>query len=603
MRHPAFARLTRTGLVCVMAALALSFAPWFALSAAAGTADPGKILHWVFEANDDGFDIVRTNNSIYSVAVGQTIFEPLLNYDYLARPAKLIPWTAETMPEISDDGRTYTFRIRKGIYFTPDVAFKGRRRELSAADYVYTIKRIQDPKMRAAQAVAFEHKIAGMDELVAAAKKSGRFDYDTPIAGLEAVDRYTLRIRLTTPDPNFAYLLADVNAAAVAREVVEHYGDELGHHPVGTGPYMLRQYVPHSRIVLEANPDYRGFMWDFKSSGDEWDEQLVREMKGKKMPRIGRVEISIIEEDQSRWLAMDSGQIDLNWIPQTAINRVLDHGELNAAYKARGFKLHRFVNADVTYTYFNFNDPIVGGYSKDKIALRRAIAMSFKLDDEIRQVRFGEGVPAQSPVPPGIIGYDPDFRSITPNDPALANRLLDRFGYRRGADGWRTLPDGRPLKLRFATQSNALNQQLTEVWKRSLDSIGIRVEFPVSSFADNLKAAARCELMMWGLSDNATIPDAMSFLDKFYGPNSGQGNFGCYKSQTFDKLHRQVRLMQDGPARMALLRKMYRLLEVEGVEVLETNRIRSWLVQPWVQGLKKHPVINGDWMYLDIDKH
>jgi ABC-type transport system substrate-binding protein len=595
--------VVRTAYRCIGVCIASIACASIALSAHAGTADPDKVLRVVFEASDDGFDVVRTNNSLYSTWVGQAIFEPLLNYDYLARPAKLMPGTAEALPEITDDGKTYVFHLRKGIYFAADPAFKGKRRELTAADYIYTIKRILDPKIRAAQAVSFEHKIVGLDDLVAAAKKTNIFDYDAPIAGLEALDRYTLRIRLTAPDPNFSYLLADVNAGAVAREVVDYYGDNLGHHPVGTGPYMLKQYVPRSKIVLEANPDYRGFIWDFKSTGDPWDDQIVREMKGKKMPQIGRVEVSIIEEDQSRWLALDSGQIDLNWIPPTAINKVLDNGKLNAAYRARGYKLHRFVNADITYSYFNFKDPVLGGFSKEKMALRRAIMMSHKIGDEINQVRYGEAVRAESPVPPGIIGYDPDFRSGIANDPAFANKLLDKFGYKRGADGYRTMPDGKPLTIRFATQPNAINQQLVEVWKRSFDSIGIRSDFPVSSFADNLKAASRCELMMWGLADNANIPDAMSFLEKFYGPNSGQGNMGCYRSEAFDGMYRQVRLMPDSPDRQALLRKMYRQLEIDGVEALETNRIRSWLLQPWVQGFKKHPVVNGDWMYLDIEKH
>jgi ABC-type transport system substrate-binding protein len=600
--------IVRTAYRCIGACIAsiacASLAPSaHAGSAYRGPADPDKVLRVVFEASDDGFDIVRTNNSLYSTWVGQAIFEPLLNYDYLARPAKLMPGTAEALPEITDDGKTYVFHLRKGIYFAIDPAFKGKRRELTAADYIYTIKRILDPKIRAAQAVSFEHKIVGLDDLVASAKKTNSFDYDAPIAGLEALDRYTLRIRLTAPDPNFSYLLADVNAGAVAREVVDYYGDNLGHHPVGTGPYVLKQYVPRSKIVLEANPDYRGFTWDFKSTGDPWDDQIVREMKGKKMPQIGRVEVSIIEEDQSRWLALDSGQIDLNWIPPTAINKVLDNGKLNAAYRARGYKLHRFVNADITYSYFNFKDPVLGGFSKEKMALRRAIMMSHKIGDEINQVRYGEAVRAESPVPPGMIGYDPDFRSGIANDPAFANKLLDKFGYKRGADGYRMLPDGKPLTIRFATQPNATNQQLVEVWKRSFDDIGLRSEFPVSSFADNLKAASRCELMMWGLADNANIPDAMSFLEKFYGPNSGQGNMGCYRSEAFDGMYRQVRLMPDSPDRQALLRKMYRQLEIDGVEALETNRIRSWLLQPWVLGFKKHPVVNGDWMYLDIEKH
>jgi ABC-type transport system substrate-binding protein len=594
MRLPAIVR--------IMGCLFAVFLAGALTSGAHAAADPEKVLRMAFEAQDDGFDIVKTNNSLYSTWVGQAIFETLLTYDYLARPVKLMPGTAESMPEISDDGKTYSFRIRKGIYFAPDPAFKGNRRELTAADYAYTIKRIYDPKNHATQLTSFEGKIAGLDALTAKAVRTGSFDYDAPVAGLEVADRYTLRFHLTAPDPNFNFLLADVNAGAVAREAVDYYGENLGHHPVGTGAYMLRQYIPHSKIVLEANPVYRGFTWDFKSTGDPWDDKIVREMRGKQMPRIGRVEIAIIEEEQSRWLAFDTGQLDLIWVIPSAIPSVLDGEKLNANYRARGFQLYRFVNADITYTYFNFKDPAVGGYSKEKIALRRAIMMAHRLDDEIRQVRLGQAIPAQSPVPPGIIGYDPDYRSSIVNSAEMANKLLDKFGYKRGTDGWRALPDGKPLVLRIATQSSSLYQQLMEVWKRSLDSIGIRTEFPVGIFADNLKAASHCDLMMWGLSDNATIPDAMSFLEKFYGPNSDKGNFGCYQSKAYDALFNKVRQMEQGPERQALLNKMYRMLEFDGVEALEVNRIRPWLMQPRVQGFKKHTVLNGDFMYLDIEK-
>ncbi|HYD78754.1 MAG TPA: ABC transporter substrate-binding protein [Paucimonas sp.] len=596
MRLPLTARtVVRLIGACLACALAAPLAH-------AGSADPNKVIRPVFEANDDGFDMVRSNNNLYSTWVGQAIFETLLTYDYLARPVKLMPGTAEAMPEITDDGKTYLFRIKKGIHFTPDPAFKGKRRELTAADYAYSIKRILDPKNRSVQAPSFEGKIVGMDEAVAQAKKTDNFDYDAPIAGLEVVDRYTLRIRLTAPDPNFNYLLADVNTGAVAREVVEHYTSNLSHHPVGTGPYMLTKYMPQSKIILEANPDYRGFVWDFQSSGEAWDEQVIRDMKGKRMPQIGRVEISIIEEEQSRWLAFDSGQIDYDWIAPAAVPRVLDGGQLNASYRARGFQLYRFVNADLTYAYFNFKDPVVGGYTKDKIALRRAMIMSYLLDDEIQQVRHGQAVPAQQPVPPGIIGHDPNYRSGVPRSIDLANKLLDKFGYKKGADGWRTLPDGKPLLIKFATQASSLNQRLNEVWKRSFDRIGVKVDFAVSSFADNLKSATRCELMMWSLANNASIPDAVSFLEAYYGPNANQGNFGCYQSAVYDDLYRKIRLMPQSPERQALLRKMYRQLEVDGVQNLHVHRIRPWLLQPWVKGFKKHPVQNGDWMYLDIVK-
>jgi ABC-type transport system substrate-binding protein len=568
----------------------------------AGSADPNKVVRVAFEAADDGFDMVRTNNSLYSSWVGSAIYENLLTYDYLARPAKLVPGTVEAMPEMSDGGKTYLFHIKKGIYFTADPAFKGSKRELTAMDYAYTIKRILDPKNRSPQASSFEGKIVGLDDLVAAAKKSGQFNYDAPIAGLETPDRYTLRIRLNAPDQTFAYLLAHSTTGAVAREVIESYGQDTGRHPVGTGPYMLKQYVPRSKIILEANPDYRAYIWDFKSSGDPVDEQIIRDMRGKKMPQVGRVEISIIEEEQSRWLAFDSGQLDFDRLADSAAPKVLDKDKLKPDYSAKNIKLYRYAAPDITYTFFNFRDPVVGGFSKEKIALRRAIAMAYNIDEEIAQIRFGQAVKAQSQVPAGVAGHDPSYRSSIVYDPELANKLLDRFGYRRGADGYRSMPDGKPLTIKIHSAPSSRDQAMMEVWKRSLDRIGVRAQFPVSNFADNLKAASRCELMMWGLGGTASIPDGSDFMESLYGPNAGQGNLSCYQSAAFDDAYRKARALPDGPERQLLYTQMNRQLEADTVDVLHVSRIRNWLIRPWIKGLKKHPIMHADWQFIDVEK-
>ena len=292
---------------------ALALAVPLALAAVpAAAADMNKVIRHVFPAGEEGFDPAAAHD-LYSGTVEQVIFETLLSYDYLARPAKLVPLTAEAMPQITDAGKTYTFRLRKGIHFTPDPAFKGVKRELVADDYVYSLKRLMDPKIRSPWTWLLDGKIVGLDEAAEQAKKTGRFDYDAKVAGLEAVDRYTLRIRLKQPDYNLPYVLAHEPTGVVAREVVAAYADEGGRvmsNPVGTGPYKLANWIRSSKIVLEANPDYRGFVWDFKPGPGAEDAQIVKEMKGKKMPQVGRIEISIMEEDQARLLAFQSGEMD-----------------------------------------------------------------------------------------------------------------------------------------------------------------------------------------------------------------------------------------------------------------------------------------------------
>ncbi len=580
------------------AAATLLVSGTFALLAHA--ADPAKVLRIAFPAAETGFDPVRVSDS-YSNTVNEAIFERLLTYDFLARPAKLRPEVAEAMPEVSDGGRTYTFRIRKGVYFTPDPAFGGKPRELTADDFVYTFKRFVDPKNRSPWAFMLEGRIEGLDELIEAAKRHGRFDYDARVSGLAALDRYTIRFRLTQPNFVFLYTLAHSPFGAMAREVVEKYGDDLPAHPVGTGPYVLKEWKRASRIVLEANPGYRGFTWDFAPSDPERDAALVAQMRGKKMPQIGRVEIGIIEEEQSRWLAFSNRELDYVNVPPTFRPEVFDaDNRLKPDWQARGVRTFNQIEPDLTYTIFNFRDPVVGGFSKEKIALRRAIIMGYNLEEEIRVIRKNQGVRAVMPIPYGVVGHDPNWKPLNNYDPALANRLLDRFGYKRGADGYRTLPDGKPLVLRYATQTAAIDRQFNELWKKSMDAIGLRIEFLPSKFADNLKAAKACQLMMWGAAWLADYPDGENFMQLLYGPNTGQSNNGCYESKAFDAFYREMLKLPDSPERDRLFLEMTRQVEVDGAWVYGVSRERNQVLWPWVLGYKKHPIMNADFIYLDL---
>ncbi|HET9046642.1 MAG TPA: ABC transporter substrate-binding protein, partial [Casimicrobiaceae bacterium] len=346
-------------------------------------------------------------SDLYSATINEAIFDRLLTYDYLARPARVVPSAAETMPEVTDNGKTYLFKLRRGIYFTPDPAFKGQKRELTAEDFVYTFKRHADPVNRSPWYFMVEGKIEGLDELTEAAKKSGKFNYNAVVPGMVALDKYTLRFKLKQPDYLFMYTVAHSHFGAMAREVVEMYGDDIQAHPVGSGPYILKEWKRGTKITLDANPDYRGFTWDFQPMDTDWDREVVKQMRGKRMPQIGRVEFSIIEEDQSRWLAFNQKELDYLNLPPTFRPQVFDaENKLKAEWTAQGVSLFRAIDPDVGYSFFNFRNPVVGGFSKEKIALRRAIAMSYNVEEEIRVVRKFQAVQAQMPIPVGVVGHD-----------------------------------------------------------------------------------------------------------------------------------------------------------------------------------------------------
>ncbi|HJU21259.1 MAG TPA: ABC transporter substrate-binding protein [Casimicrobiaceae bacterium] len=570
-------------------------------TAAAHAADPGKVLRTVFPAAETGFDPAGVQD-LYSATIEQMLFETLLTYDYLARPSKLVPLTAEALPEITDNGRTYTIHVRKGIYFIDDPAFNGKKRELTAADYAYELKRLIDPRVHSPWAWLVEGKIIGLDELAESAKTSGRFDYDAKIEGLQTPDRYTLVIKLKDTDYNLSYILAHEPTSAVAREVIDAYSDEAGRamsNPVGTGAYKLAQWVRSSKITLAANPEYRGFMWNFESA-DPDDQKLIYAMKGKRMPQVGRVEVSIMEEDQARLLAFQNDELDLMDLGGPLAPNVLDGDKLKPQFVKKGIKLSRIIDPAISYVYWNMQDPIVGGFSKEKIALRRAMAMAYNVDDEVNVVRNGQAAPVQFPIPPGVVGYDPHYRSPVNFDPALANKLLDYFGYRKGPGGFRNLPDGKPFTIRYASRPDSLGRQLDELWKQAFDRIGVRMEVQKDRFPELLKLERQCKLMMRTASWIADYPDADNFMQLLYGRNIGQNNNACAKIPEYDALYEQTTKMPDSPERDRLYHDMARIIEVYAPWRLDTATYRNMLVQPRVVGYKKHPILHAEWQYVDI---
>ncbi|HEY5800184.1 MAG TPA: ABC transporter substrate-binding protein [Burkholderiaceae bacterium] len=585
--------------------LAAGFTALLALPAAAGTnpADMKKVLHTIIPAAETGFD-PAIERDLYSSQITQAMYEALYTYDYMARPVKLVPGAAAALPEISEDGKTYIIRLKKGVYFAPDPAFGGKRRELTMADFIYSWKRLLDPKLASPHAWLLENKIVGLDALAAEAKKTGKYNIDAKVAGFELLDPYTLRIHLAQTDFNLGMVLSHVPTAAVAREVVDKYADAQGHimsHPVGTGPYMLVQneWVRGSRVVLTANPEYRGMTWNFEAANTPEDQKIASEMKDKKLPAIGRIEIAVMVEDQSRLLSFQSGETDVFWLDGPLSPKALINGKLRPELAAKGVQLSRIPDPEISFYYWNMRDPILGGYSKEKIALRRAIAMAHNVDEEIRIVWNGEAQRLDYPIPPGVVGYDPNYRSINQYNPALANALLDKFGYKKGADGYRTLPDGKPLTIRYTARAETNGVLQTEMWRKSYNSIGIRMEGDRKIFSDILKAEKECKLMTRTNPWIADFPDGDNFMMLFYGPNIHQNNNGCFQHPEYDKLYAQTQKMRAGPERDKLYRKMARIIEVNAGMLMGYARYRSMLAQPTVLGFKKHPILTQEWMYID----
>jgi ABC-type transport system substrate-binding protein len=587
------------------AAAALAASPFAAALAAPVGAK--KVLRYAFLAAETSFDPSAIDD-LYSRTVTAHLFEAPYRFDYLARaPSKVVPHTAAAMPEISDDYKVWTIRIKPGIYFVDDPAFKGRPRELTAADYAYSWKRFFDPANKSPSYTTFkEEGVLGVDALREEALKTKRpFDYDRDVEGLRVLDRYALQFRLANSRPRFIYTIADSSLiGAVAREVVDHYGDRMGDHPVGTGAFRLVEWRRSSFLAFERHPGYREARYDGEPAADDAAGQaMLRRFKGRLMPMIDRVEISIIEESQPRWLSFLNGSLDLMSVPLEFANQAVPGGHLAPYLARRGIQVDRFANPDRTLYYFNMDDPVVGGMSPDKVALRRAISLASDVQSEIRGVRRGQAIAAQGTVSPGGYGYDPAYRSENSlYSVARAKALLDMYGYvDRNGDGWRDLPDGRPLVIEYASTPDALSRQFDELWKKNMDAIGVRLKVKTAQWPEELKAAKAGQLMVWELGYTSSSPDFQDGLVTLYGPAAGGENLSRFKDARFDELYGRLLSMPDGPERLALLREAQNIVTAYAPQKYLVHRIVTYLVQPWLLGYRAPFYGNLFWQYVDID--
>lgn len=590
----------------------------FLLAASAGSLTSGapsarsqegrlKIIRRAFNAAETGFDPAQLIDQ-YSREIIGNIFESPYRFDYLARPTKMKLATAAALPEVSADYRIFTIRLKPGIYFQDDPAFNGKRRELVAEDYVYAIKRFYDPRWKSPLYPAMaERRLVGMEALRAEAIKDKKpFDYDREVDGLRTRDRYAFQIVLGKPDPRFSYeFTTSAVMCAVAREVVERYGDDIVAHPVGTGPFRLLSWRRSSLTVLERNPTYRDVFYDEEPPADDPRSQAIAaKLRGRKLPMIDRIEFPIIEESQPEWLSFLNGKLDvLDGIRPEYVNIVIPNNRLAPNLVAKGIEMDRVPLGDVVYTMFNMEDPVIGGMAPEKIALRRAISLAYDIDREIRLVRKNQMLLAQSPVTPLTFGFDENFRSdIADHDLPRAKALLDTYGYvDRDGDGFRENPDGSPLTLDYHTQSDSLSRQYDEVWSKSMKAVGLRWHSIYGKWPDQSRNSRAGKLMIWTQGWLANAPDGEAFLNLMYSEHIPAGNRSRFRLPAYDRLYARQRALPDGPERLAVFNEMKRYFAAYMPYRLHGHRIRTDLSQPWVIGYRRHMFMRHFYQFVDVD--
>lgn len=573
-------------------ALALACA---AAPRAHAAADPAKVLR-LASPDIEALDPQQYDDDP-SYQVITAIFEGLYQFDYLASPTRLAPRTATALPEITDNGLTWTVHVQPGIYFTPDPAFGGKRRELTAADYVYSLKRWLDPNLHRGGEAVITGLVVGARAVVDAARKPGaHFDYAAPMAGLRALDRYTLQLKLNEavyPPVEFFLTLG-----ACAQEVVEAAGRDIGGRPVGTGPYMLKDWKRGSRVTLVANPDYRAMR--FPPTTDKAYAALEAQMAGKTLPRIGEIDINVIEEDSVRVLEFERGNLDYITLHSSVANRLLTGNALRADLAARGVVRYATPEPFIFFIYFNIDDPVVGGMGKEGIALRRAMMLAFDAKAAIDVLSGGQALPANQLVAPRVVGHDPGFGDKSLYDPAAANALLDRLGYARpGATGFRNRPDGKPLQVTMGLRTGAISTELATLIRRNFDAVGVHVEFHMAPFQDLIKEIERGKFSAY-YGGYGGIPFAYGILQQLDSRAPSVQNVSHFKFADYDRamdafLHSDDPKQQTAEAlKMAAIARTY----VPMFPVM--YRLQNEFVQPWLQGFAPQ-LFATYWQYLDID--
>jgi ABC-type transport system substrate-binding protein len=566
-----------------------------ALCTAASAADPAKILH--LATNDlDSLDPHQWQSSAAN-DIGFGIFEALYEWDYLASVPDLVPRTAAGLPEISADGKVWTIRIKPKIHFTDDPAFGGKPRELVAQDYVYSIKRALDPNLSRGGSPLLADLNVGMRAQVDAASKPGaKLDYDVPVEGLRALDRYTLQFKLV--EANYPVMRSTLESAgAVAREVVTAAGGDIQTRAAGTGPYRLKEWKRGSRLVLTANPNYRTLT--FPESTEPANAALVRAMRGKRLPQIGTIEFSVIEEMQPRLLEFQSGALDIATLRGSGPLPLLKGGEVDPALAARGIRrdMYPYTTRSV---HFNMNDPVVGGMGNDRVALRRAIALGFDAAKASKVVYAGQAAPANQLLQQGAAGYDPARAPRTGRDPAAANALLDRFGYgKRGADGMRLAPDGKPVVLTLSTFSGTQWRELQTLWKQDMAAIGLRMEFRSLPCTDLFRESAQGKFQLTALGRGSS-PTGLELIT-LYSRQPPDTNVTRFNHEGYDRALGKFMHAATEQERLAITRGMNDIVDHYVPILPMVVELESAFVQPWVMGFRGSPYVTYYFQYLDLD--
>ncbi len=543
----------------------------------------------VLDTNIPHLDPIRSTNTPSSI-INSSIFEGFYHYHYLKRPLQIEPKLAEAMPEISEKGHVYTIRIKKGVFFQDDPAFPhSRGRELVAQDFIYSWKRLADPKNKAEGWWVFDGLIKGLNEWRDKVRR-GQADYGTPVEGLKAIDLYTLRITLTRPSFQFLHLLCMPVTMVVAREVVNHYGQQIVSHPVGTGPYRLVHWVRNSEVRLKKNKNFREVFYSEEGSPEDKKKNLLQSA-GLKLPLMENVLVRIITKRQSLWLSFLKGQLDHGVIPNDYYDEVFENDQLISGYKEKGIRILRQYRPDVGFLVFNMEDSILG---KNRY-LRQALSMA--LDKELILKKFynSRGVMAHGPIPPMLDVYDPYYKNPLSYNLKGAKEYLVKAGYPRGR--------GLPVFVYEMPSSSIWSRRFAEFIKAQWAQIGVKIEIKANTWPLFYKKVKSRKAKIFDMAWVADYPDSENFFQVFYSKNISPGsNSSNFVNRRYDSLFEKAVVLPPGPERTQKFRELVKIINEEIPVIFLVHRINQKPFHIWLNNFNIHPVIFDFYQYLSVDE-
>lgn len=514
------------------------------------------------------------STDVYSSQTEALFYETLYQYQYLKRPYELEPLLAETLPEISKDGKILRIKLKRGIRFHDDPCFEGGKgREVVAQDAVYMLERISAPKMNSPMYGSFDGKIEGIDAYHAGKAKT--------ISGVRALDANTVEIRLLKSYPRFVYNFTDQKTSILAKECVEKYGDKIATHPVGTGPYKPVTVELGHKIIAVRNPGYHKMTYPSEGSRGDKEKGLLADM-GKDVPFIDRIQYEVITESQPMWLKFMAGELEMSGIPKDNYGTALPGGKLSPELEKRGVVHYREARGDVTVMIFNMQDS-VWGKNKD---LRHAFALALNVPKIIEVQYSGQATRAHSIIDPAQYGFDPNYKSRwAERNVARAKELLAKAGY----------PDGKGLPpLVMPTTSDTTSRQFDELLTRQLAEVGIRLQSEAMTWPELERRTRSHNFTVLGLGYASAVPDADDATGLLHSKNIEAGyNAASYKNPAVDRLVDEIEAMPNGAARLAKIRQLKEMIDEDLPIVSMVHRIGNQLIQPWV---KNH--VYTDTMFL-----